>query len=480
MGIEAVMLRRISGFLLCAAAACAAVPPTFNRDIAPILYQNCATCHRPGQVAPFSLLTYDDAAKRAALIAAVTAKRVMPPWKAEPGYGHFQDERRLTDAQIEAIGEWARNGAPEGDPRQKPAAPQFSSGWQAGKPDAVFTVAQPFQIPADGRDRFECFVVPLDLPGDRYVKNVEFHPGNPKVVHHALFFLDTSGEARRLDADTPEPGYPCFGGPQIQPAGSLGGWAPGATAEPLPDGVAHTITKGTDLVIQIHYHPSGKAETDQSAIGLTFGDAPARGLAGILVGTRKIDLAPGNSHQEVTDWALVPEDADLIGITPHAHLLCREMKVDARLPDGSTVPLIWIRDWDFNWQGQYRYAAPVHLPKGTRIEMRYVYDNSAGNPHNPSNPPKRVTFGEQTTDEMALLFLQVTLPHPEDARRFRREYVMGRVQQFLTEGGEPAGLGRGVLARVQAAASRFDPNHHGTLDPAERAALLKWLSGRFQ
>ena len=169
--------------------------PTFNKDIAPILNQNCANCHRPGQVAPFSLLTYQDAAKRAGLIAAVTAKRYMPPWKAEPGYGRFQDERRLTDAQIAAIAEWASNGAPEGDPRKQPAPPEFTSGWQAGKPDAVYTVAQPFAIPVDGRDVFECFVVPLNLTADRYVKTVEFHPGNPRVVHHALSSIPAAKRA---------------------------------------------------------------------------------------------------------------------------------------------------------------------------------------------------------------------------------------------------------------------------------------------
>jgi mono/diheme cytochrome c family protein len=454
--------------------------PTFNKDIAPILYQNCAACHRPGEVAPFSLLTYRDAAKRASLIATVTAKHYMPPWKAEPGYQHFEDERRLTQAQIAIIGEWARNGAPEGDPGQAPVPPQFVSGWQAGKPDVILRMPQPFSVAADGRDVFQCFVIPLDFTDDRYVKTVEFHPGNPGIVHHALFFLDMSREARQLDAATPEPGYSCFGGPQIEPSGGLGGWAPGATPRPLPGGVAQTVKKGADLVIQIHYHPSGKPETDQSSLGLTFGDAPQHGLAGMIAGTRKIDLAPGDAHHEVTDWISIPEDVDLIGITPHAHLLCKEMKVDARLPDGKTEPLIWIRDWDFNWQGQYRYSTPVHLPKGTRVEMRYVYDNSAANPHNPSNPPKRVTFGEQTTDEMALLFLQVVLPRPEDVPRFRREFILSRIDQFLAEGGAPAGINHKRMARLRAMVPQFDANHNGTLEPEERAAMLQFLEGKFK
>jgi hypothetical protein len=431
-------------------------------------------------VAPFSLLTYHDAAKRAGLLATVTARRIMPPWKAEPGYGHFQDERRLTAAQIALIGEWARNGAPEGDPQKQIAPPQFASGWQAGKPDTILSLPQPFKVAADGRDVFQCFVVPLNLTSDRYVKTVEFHPGDARIVHHALFFLDSSGEARTLDAASPEPGYSCFGGPQIRPAGMLGGWAPGATPRPLPDGVAHTVRKGTDLVIQIHYHPSGKTETDQSSIGFTFGDAPRKGVAGMLAGTRDIDIPPGDAQYEVTDSVLIPEDADLIGITPHAHLLCKQMKVWATLPGGKTEPLIWIKDWDFNWQGQYRYAEPVHLPRGTRIEMRYVYDNSAANPHNPSNPPKRVTYGEQTTDEMALLFLQLVLPKPEDAPRFRREFILSRLEQFLQAGGQPAGISRRAIAGMQALTPRFDANHNGTLEPDERASMLEFLATRIK
>lgn len=454
--------------------------PTFNKDIAPILYQNCATCHRPGQVSPFSLLTYNDAAKRASLIATVTARRYMPPWKAESGYGHFADERRLTVAQIRAIGDWAAGGAPEGDQREKPMPPRFGSGWEAGQPDTVLAMPQKFTIPAEGHDVFQCFVIPLNFTADRYAKTVEFRPGNPRVVHHALFFLDTSGEARRLDAQTAEPGYPCFGSPQITVSGGLGGWAPGATPSALPPGVAHTVSKGSDLVVQIHYHPSGKPETDQSSVGLTFADPPDRGLASLLVGTRQIDLPPGDAHHEVADWLRIPEDIDLIGIAPHAHLLCRDMQAQATLPDGTTVPLIWIKDWDFNWQGQYRYAEPVHLPKGTRIEMRYIYDNSSGNPRNPANPPKRVTFGEQTNDEMALLFLQGMLPHPEDAARFRKELILGRLDQYLSERGQPAGVTPRTMEMLQALSPRFDANHNGSLEADERALLLRFLEPKIK
>jgi mono/diheme cytochrome c family protein len=461
--------------LLLAAGALAAAP-NFNHDIAPILYENCAGCHRPGQVAPFSLLTYQDAGRRASLIAAVTARRYMPPWKAEPGYGHFEDERRLTDQQIAAIGEWARAGAPEGDPRQKPAAPQFASGWLAGKPDAVLATQKPFPISPDGRDIFQCFVVPMGFDSERYVKTAEFHPGNARVVHHALFFLDTSGEARKLAAGSADSSYPCFGGPRIQLAGGLGGWAPGATPEPLPAGMAHIVPKGADLVIQIHYHPDGKPETDQSELGLTFTGEPAKGLTNFVLGNRRIDLAPGESHIEIRDSAALPRDVEVIGITPHAHLLCKEMVVDARLPDGTVRPLIRINDWDFNWQGQYRYAEPVKLPKGSRLEMRYVYDNSEANPHNPSHPPQRVHFGEQTTDEMAFAFLQVSLPSREDVPAFRKATLLSRVEDMI-DSGDFSLLGRAQVQQIQAAIAMFDKNHDGKLDAEERQALLKFIGG---
>lgn len=466
-------------FALLLARSMFADGPNFNQDIAPVVYKNCAGCHRPGAVAPFPLLTYQDVAKRASLIATVTAKRYMPPWKAEPQEHGFQDERRLTDAQITMIAEWARNGAPEGSAKEKPVPPQFASGWQAGKPDAVLSMQQPFSVPADGPDIFQCFVVPLYFNEDHYVKTVEFHPGNPRVVHHALFFLDDSGEAQNLDAGTPEPGYACFGGPQIQPSGLLGGWAPGATPRPLPAGIAQAMQKGSTLVIQVHYHPSGKPESDQSSVGLTFGEPPTKGVTRIIAGTRRINIPAGDTHYEAADLVSVPEDVDLIGIAPHAHLLCKEMKVDARFPDGKAQQLIWIRDWDFDWQGEYRYTKPVHLPKGTRVEMRYVYDNSAQNPHNPSNPPKRVTYGEQTTDEMGLVFLQVVLLHPEDVAAFRREFFVERLDQFLA-GRWPADITPRIAVRLRGLIPRFDVNQNGTLDPDERLAMLQFLKGRMQ
>jgi hypothetical protein len=464
-------------FLAALASATAMAAPTFNKDVAPILYQNCATCHRPGEVAPFSLLSYQDAAKRASLIAMVTQKRYMPPWKPEPGIGHFDHERRLSDEQIARIQEWAAAGAPEGDAADKPPVPAFPTGWQAGEPDQVLKMADAYALPADGPDRFRCFVLPMNLAKVSYVSGAEFRPGNARIVHHALIFLDSSGTARRLAAASGGSGYPCFGGPGFSGAGLVMGWAPGYTPLPAEPSLSQAVRPGTDVVIQIHYHPSGKAEQDQSSIGLKFSGPPTKGRALLLVMNRYLDIPAGESHYVVKGSVTVPQDAELWGITPHAHYLATDLKVDARMPDGTVMPLIRIKDWDFNWQGQYRYQEPIKLPKGTKIELEYVYDNSAANPHNPSRPPVRVRFGEQTKDEMALAFLGLVLPSPADVQPFQRAVVLQYVEDFvrLTDNLNdlPEEIPPAMAARLRLGLSIFDQNHDGKLDTAERANLLK-------
>src|SRR5213594_1161471 len=248
--------------------ASAADVPTFNKDIAPILYQHCATCHRPGEVAPFSLLTYEDAAKRAKLIASATERRFMPPWKPEPGYGKFANERRLTDDQIALIRAWAQNGAPEGAPGDKPPLPGFTDGWQAGKPDQILTMPSSFAVASSGHDLFRCFLLPLNLDRDVYVSGTEFRPGNRRIVHHALVYVDTTGAARaRAGRDG---SYPCFGGPGVPGVNLIGGWVPGTVAQPPSKEFSRFVPKGSDVVVQIHYHASGKPESDQSSVGLIF------------------------------------------------------------------------------------------------------------------------------------------------------------------------------------------------------------------
>jgi mono/diheme cytochrome c family protein len=402
---------------------------TFTKEIAPLVFKNCAQCHRPGEVAPFPLLSYADVQKRAKTILAVVEKRLMPPWKPEPGVGEFHDARRLSDSEIALFKRWVGDGTPEGDLADLPPAPKFSDGWQLGEPDLVVKMAKPFTVPAEGRDVFRCFVIPLDQTEDKQVSAVEFRPGNRKVVHHALFFLDTSGRARQLEAKEEEPGYPSVGGVGFLPSGGLGGWAPGAFPRFLPKGIARPLRKGSDLVLQLHLHPTGKREVEQSTLGIYFSKEPAKRLTfGFPIASRAIDIPPGEKAYVVKSSWTLPADVEAIGVTPHAHYLCKEMKANATLPDGTTRGLIWIKDWDFNWQGQYQYKEAIPLPKGTRVSFEYTYDNSDGNPRNPSSPPKRVTFGEETTNEMAFLFLMIVPQRATDLPALRLEALRAATQ----------------------------------------------------
>jgi hypothetical protein len=390
-----------------APSAFGAPPPvSFTHDIAPILYKRCVVCHRSGEVGPFPLVSYVDAAKRAALIAQVTASRYMPPWKPEPGYGDFEGARALTRVEIETIRRWAENGAPEGDPAKAPPLPAVESA-KIAHPDLVARRQKPFVVPADGPDIYRCFVIPLELSAERYADAIEFRPGNAKAVHHALFFLDRSGVARKKETE-PGDGYSCFGAPGFLTGAGLGGWSPGSAPIHMPEGASAVLSRRSDLVVQLHFHPTGKPEIEQSEVAFSLtGRPPARHLMDIPLGSRNIDIPPGEKAYKVTDRFTVPVAVDAIGIIPHAHYICKEMKGIARLPDGTTRWLIWIKDWDFNWQEHYRYRSPIHLPEGTRLEMEFTYDNSARNPRNPNHPPRRVQWGPGSSDEMAGLHVQV-------------------------------------------------------------------------
>jgi hypothetical protein len=405
--------------LLAAIPTRLAAAVTFNKDIAPILYKNCASCHRPGEVAPFSLLTYNDAAKRAALIANVTARRYMPPWKPEPGYGEFMDNLRLTDQEIQTIAEWAKGGAPEGDAKDQVEAPHFQEGWQLGKPDLIVQMSEAFTIPAEGRDIYRCFVLPLNLPEDRYVSAVEFRPGNRKVLHHSILHTEDPGPDRERDSADPAPGYNCFGGGGgVVGEGGLGGWVPGAAPHFLPENTARLVPQGSDLIIQNHYHPSGKPETDQSTVGIYFAKkAPSKTILTLPIVQRNLSIPAGAANYRVEASFVTPIPLHVIGISPHMHLLGHDMKVTAIRPDGTETPMIWIKDWDFNWQGQYLYSEPMVLPAGTRIQLEAHYDNSSGNPRNPNDPPRTVRWGEQTTDEMSIAFVPVVLSSTAERRR---------------------------------------------------------------
>lgn len=387
---------------------------TYNRDIAPIVNAACVKCHRGGEVAPFPLTSYRDVAKRARQIARVTQSRFMPPWKPKANFGHFRGERRLTKSQIALITRWAKNDAPKGDAKDLPQTPKFSDGWKLGKPDLIVKVPKAFKVPAGGPDLFRNFVIPLNNKRPKFVVAAEFRPGNRRVVHHSIMYLDTSRIARMRDRLDPKPGYGTFGAPGFVPAGDVGGWAPGYEAKHLSGGHARYVPKGSDLVIQIHYHPSGKPETDQSQVGLYFTERPKNIAAVLTVGDIGFTLPAGAKRHKLTATYKLPSKVNLLAVTPHMHLLGKEMKVTAKLPNGKVKPLIWIDDWSFDWQDQYFYDRPFSLPKDTVLKVEAWYDNSAGNPLNPNHPPKPVRFGDASDDEMMFCFFLVSKDNPRD------------------------------------------------------------------
>ena len=402
---------------------------TFSHDVAPILYRQCVACHRAGGVAPFALVTYADASKRAALLATVTTKRYMPPWlPTEPSFEHA---RRLSDAEIAIFARWAATGAPQGNPAETPAAPGFADGWQLGKPDLEAQMAAVFSVPSEGADLYQCFAIPLPPGRDRWVRALDIRPGNPKVVHHALLFQDITGTARQRDQGA---GYSCFGTPGFLPARGLGGWTPGAIPFQTPEDVPELLHGGATLVLQVHYHPTGRAEADRTRVALYFTDRrPQRSIMDVPLGSNRIDIPPGVRDYKVSDHFTLPVAVDAIAVNPHAHYVCREMYGYAVLPDGSRRTLLRIPRWDFDWQQQYTYAAPVRLPEGTRIEMEFTYDNSAANPRNPNHPPKRVVWGPASTDEMAGLHIAVTPVDPDDSEELEQA-LWGKMMRGLGGG----------------------------------------------
>jgi len=393
---------------------------TFNRDIASIIFRSCDRCHRPGESGPFSLLTYDDVRKHARQIEVVTRTRFMPPWLPEPQALKFADEWRLSDEQIAIIEKWVKEGTPEGNPADLPPQPKFAEGWQLGQPDLVLKAAKPYLLLASGSDMYWNFIFPVPIDRTRWVKAVEIRPGDKRFVHHANILVDRLQNSRQRET---EPGAG-FEGMEIKieseafdPDSHFLFWKPGTVPYLEPEGMALRLDKATDLVLNVHLQPSGKPETIQPTIGLYFTDQPATKFPMLLQlqSDANLDIPAGEKDFVVSDQLTLPIDVDLLAIYPHAHYLGKDLQAVATLPDGSTIMLIRILQWDLNWQAVYRYAEPLFLPRGTTVSMRYVYDNSENNALNPNHPPERVRGGNRSKDEMAHLWLQV-LPRDFDPK----------------------------------------------------------------
>ncbi|GAC1468074.1 MAG: thioredoxin family protein [Isosphaeraceae bacterium] len=386
-------------------------PPTYAREVSRIIQKNCQECHRKGQVGPFALDTYDQARKRADDIAVVVEDRVMPPWKPAPGVGpKFRHDRSLSREDIATLASWAAAGAPLGESSDMPPAVTWADDWALGSPDLIIEPTEDFAVPADGKDIYRCFVIPTHLPTDTYISAIEYRPGNRGVVHHMLSYVDVQGEARKKDLEDPGYGYECFSGPGVEIHGDLGGWAPGNEPSRLPDGIGRSLPKGADIIMQVHYHPIGKPQRDRSRIGLHFSRKPIRQVLHwtAAANMKGLKLPPGETNIEIKAEYLTPIDLVAHAVTPHMHLLGRDMHLRVTYPDGHVQDLVKINDWDFGWQNTYYFEKPIDLPKGSRVNLVAHYDNSAANPRNPNKPPRLVTWGEATTDEMCIGFIAVT------------------------------------------------------------------------
>jgi tetratricopeptide (TPR) repeat protein len=423
----------LSCLLLLAACHRAPQPVTFNNQIAPILYSNCATCHRPIDAAqaasadpvcfagaPFSVLEYRDASRRAKQIAAAAATGAMPPWLPADGYGEFQGARRLREDQIALLRQWAEQGAPEGDPASRPPLPDLPTGWQLGQPDLVVSAPRAFTVPAGGGDLFRNFPIAVPIPGTRYVRAIELRADNPRMLHHASIGVDPLRVSRKLDGRDGAPGFAAMPDDEVQ---NVFGWSPGKAPFMEPADRAWTLDKGSDLVVQMHLLPTGKPEPVQPVLGLFLSSTPpVREPFLIRLESKAIDIPAGAREYVVSDRYMLPADVDATSIYPHAHYLAKDMQASATLPDGTTRRLLWIKSWDFRWQDQYRYASPVALPAGTVLSMRITYDNSLGNPHNLRRPPVRVTWGPKSTDEMGAMWIEVQPRRKEDLPMLARDY----------------------------------------------------------
>ncbi len=398
--------------------------PTFNREVVRIFQQNCQTCHRPGDIGPFSLMDYRSALPWSARIKQEVSGRKMPPWKPVPGVGEFVGTRILSPAQIDTIARWVDAGTPEGDPRDLPPPLTFSAdGWTLGEPDLVLRM-EPFSVPQGG-DLYRCFSLPTDLTQDRTISGIEVRAGNRAIVHHVLLFSDPYGYSLPLDQREPGQGYTCFGEPGFEPdPGFFGGWAPGIRPAFFAPGLGMQLRAGSRVAMQVHYHTREGAAEDQTQVGVYFSRTPVDKFLNVLPLLNRTFVIPaGASRHEVRATFTSPPfsaaNAHLVSIAPHMHLLGREIRVQATLPGGPpesrVLPLIRIDDWDFDWQGVYDYVRPVPLPGGTRLDFSAFYDNSAANPRNPNSPPVDVRWGERTTDEMALVFFVVTLDAQHEA-----------------------------------------------------------------
>jgi Copper type II ascorbate-dependent monooxygenase, C-terminal domain len=403
--------------------------PTFTKDVAPILYKNCTTCHRPGEIAPMSLLTYEDARPWAKAIRDEVSERNMPPWHADAPHGTFLNERGLTDDERETLVRWASGGAPKGKAEDLPPKPEYSDGWSIGKPDAVFEMAEPYKVPADGVVAYEYVYIPTNFTEPKWVKSIEVRPGNRQVVHHALVYYRAQPDMQRTPvfrpnqtlARTPQEPKEKEGvhlnKPQqgLPPRRILATYAPGTFYQVAPEGTAFRLEAGGIIELQMHYTTKGEAASDRTKVGFIFAkEPPAKELRPSQFFNGSFTLPAGAENVEVQMDAEFLQDATVWGLFPHTHLRGKKWDYKLILPDGTSKTILSVPKYDFNWQTYYMFKEPLQVPKGAKIVSTAWYDNSANNKSNP-DPKVDVKWGDQTWEEMqytGVLFTPSQAPTP--------------------------------------------------------------------
>ncbi|MEM7474400.1 MAG: hypothetical protein AAF483_05350 [Planctomycetota bacterium] len=463
---------------------------TFSEHIAPIVFSKCASCHRPGQPGPFDLLTYDDVVEHSETIEAVVDVGYMPPWKASSPDVKYLHDRRLTDSEKDLIRRWNELGNPIGQAERIPALPSFPKDWQLGTPDLVVEMNGSFNIPASGPDVYRTFVFPVNLPEDKWIKAIEIKSQAQSTLHHALFFADPTKQARIEDGKNGVAGVSGMnflfrglmqsGGKIKRAELGLGGYVPGTTPTVLPGDLARPLRAGSDIVMQTHFHPSGKTETEHATLALYFADeAPSRLITPIQLPPMfgrfaGIDIPAGEKNYTIQDEFTLPADAIAIGVNGHAHYIGKSMKMDAILPTGKSITLMQIDDWDLDWQDNYYFDGQIVLPAGTKIKAVIRYDNSASNPENPFHPPQRIAWGRESTDEMGSIILSV-IP-----KRYLDQDILDKAAQDHSRQRMNSGFAKSTQGRLWDAISRLDRNRDQILQKSELPSRFAALNGLFQ
>jgi hypothetical protein len=360
--------------------------PTFTKDVAPIMFKNCTSCHRTGEIAPMSLLTYKEARPWARAIREKVLSREMPPWHADPQHGEWANDRRMSQQEIDTLVRWVDTGAKEGDPKDLPPTPKFASGWQIGEPELIFRMPEEFTVPAEGAVKYMYFTVPSNFTEDKYISAMEARAGDLSVVHHIVIYVRDPGNERPKKQDIG--------------TGLLGALSPGMTPFMAAPGTAKLIKAGSNIVFQMHYTPSGKVTKDRSMVGLKFAKGPVEKVITTTAAYEmRFAIPPNAGNHEVKAVSVIEEDTEIVSFSPHMHLRGKDFTYRAIYPDGRSEILLSVPRYDFNWQVYYYPKKPLKLPKGTKIEGVAHFDNSVKNVLNP-DPNREVRFGEQTWDEM--------------------------------------------------------------------------------